>query len=205
MGEMRSGVTLVLGGARSGKSKWAETLALRAEGTVCYIATSEVHDDEMRERIEIHRERRPETWRTVEEPLHTAETIMEFSGGSRVAGDPGSPAPEVILIDCFTLYVSNWLLRLETELTGGALIDAVLDKVDRLIQAVVSVPAHVIIVSNEVGSGIVPAYPLGRTFRDVAGLANQKMAVVADKVYLTVAGIPFDIKALRADHAFGVD
>ncbi len=185
-----SGLTLVLGGARSGKSAWAEALARRAEtdGSVLYIATAEVRDEEMNERVRRHQARRPESWQTSEAPLHAAAVI-----------EHASPGVGVILVDCLTLFVSNWLLNLQSELQGDALNDAVLARVDELVGAMVRTQAHVIVVSNEVGGGVVPPYPLGRAFRDIAGLANQRVASECTKVYWTVAGIPVDVKALRAD------
>lgn len=186
-----AGLTLVLGGARSGKSAWAEELASRynaPQGEVLYIATAEVRDDEMAARVDRHQKRRPASWQTVEAPLDPAAVLADLS-----------PKVRVVLFDCLTLYVSNWLLKLEAELQGEALQQAVLAKVDELVLAMVRCRSQVIVVSNEVGGGVVPAYALGRSFRDIAGLANQRVAAQSDRVYWTVAGIPIDVKAMRAD------
>ena len=186
-------LTLVLGGARSGKSRWAEELAERAArergegGSVVYMATAEVGDEEMAARVRRHQARRPAHWRTVEAPRETARVLAGLPAGAGA-----------VLVDCLTLFISNWLLAYEREHSGDALIDAVLARVAELVAAARQVPCDVIIVSNEVGGGVVPAYPLGRLFRDAAGLANQMVARAADRVYWVVAGIPIDARALDA-------
>lgn len=198
-------LAVVLGGARSGKSAWAEELARRAaergrrDGEalpVTYVATATVDDEEMARRVEAHRRRRPAPWRTVEAPFGLAETIRDVG---RARG--------VILVDCLTVYVSNVLLQAGGTGAGESVLPEhrertvhqhVLGEVEAFVEACRSVPAHVIVVTNEVGEGVVPAYPLGRLFRDVAGRANQMIARAADDVYVLFAGIPVEVKRLSA-------
>jgi len=164
-------VTLIIGGVRSGKSGYAQRLAEQSE-SVTFIATAEVRDDaEMRVKIDRHRADRPGHWTTVEEPLDLAGAL------GRV------PAGETVLIDCLTLYASNLLEA------GGA--EAA---VDRFCAALQAAAGEVMIVSNEVGSGVVPAYELGRRFRDLVGEINQQVAGVADNVLYMVAGLPMCLK-----------
>jgi adenosylcobinamide kinase/adenosylcobinamide-phosphate guanylyltransferase len=165
---------LVLGGARSGKSSWAEELAGRGR-PVTYVATSPVTDAEMAERIARHRADRPPLWTTIEE---------EFAPMSRLTG-----AEEVVLLDCVSLLVTNHLLRSEV----GA-EESVRLALSRLLQH----PGRLILVSNEVGMGVVPPYPLGRLFRDVLGRTNQFLAAACDRVYVCWAGIPVEVKGLDA-------
>lgn len=171
-------VVLILGGARSGKSGFAEQLAAGMGGRVLYLATAEALDEEMGERVRAHRRRRPAHWETVEEPLAVAGAIAE-------RGREG----DVILLECLTLLVSN-LLRGDT----GACEERVLASVNGLVSAAREVGASLIVVSNEVGMGVVPEHPLGRVYRDALGRANQAVAARADSVHLMVAGIPLLIK-----------
>lgn len=172
----RNSVTLVLGGVRSGKSRFALQIALRAVN-VTFIATARSSDDEMRRKIERHRAERPPHWRTLEEPLHL---------GQAIAGSEGSS--DLIVIDCLTLFASNLMEAHGDDLhTIGAAIDALccaLQKTNR----------RIVLVSNEVGSGVVPAYAAGRQFRDVLGEMNQRVAAIADNVVLMIAGLPLPIK-----------
>lgn len=171
---------LVLGGARSGKSAFAESLAGHGEQTL-FVATAEPLDEDMRRRILKHRERRPAAWDTLEEPLDPAAVIP-----SALAGH------DTLLLDCVTVWVSNLMLALgdkahvETEILARA--GALLDLYDRT-------PASWIVVSNEVGSGVVPATGLGRDYRDVLGKVNQLLASRADQVYLMVAGLAMELKS----------
>ena len=169
-------VTLVLGGVRSGKSRYAQAMAERSE-RVTFIATAELRDDEeMLQKIARHRSERPDYWTTIEEPLQLAKSI-----GTAAAGC------DAILVDCLTLYASNLMEQFE----HASLIS---EQLDQLCAALQSVPCPVILVSNEVGSGVVPAYALGRKFRDLVGEINQRVAVVADTVLLMVAGLPLALK-----------
>jgi adenosylcobinamide kinase/adenosylcobinamide-phosphate guanylyltransferase len=172
----RNSVTLVLGGVRSGKSRFALELASKAP-SVTFVATARVCDDEMRVKIDRHRAQRPAHWKTREEPLKLAELIAEI--GAR---------DDLVLVDCLTLFAANL-----TEAHGQdrpALLAATQD----LISALRYAKCRVVLVSNEVGSGIVPAYAAGRQFRDVLGELNQEVAAIADEVILMIAGLPLPIK-----------
>lgn len=166
---------LVLGGARSGKSSWALRYAEEKYRPCIFIATAEVMDKEMAERVRLHKESRGPAWKSIEEPLHIDRALKTDCAHV-----------DVVLIDCMTVWLSNVLLKRGRE-EVSAYQDRLLEVLSRRRQAV-------ILVSNEVGSGIVPEHPLGREFRDLAGTLNQKLAAIADRVVLTVAGIPVNIK-----------
>lgn len=171
-------VTLVLGGARSGKSRHAEALVMHAAHAATYIATAEPGDAEMAARIAAHRAQRERTehrgfWHTVEAPLDLATAIREHAS-------PARP----ILVDCLTLWLSNLVL-------GKIDIDAETGHLER---ALAAAAAPVVLVANEVGSGIVPDNALGRRFRDAQGILNQRIAALADRVVLVVAGLPMALK-----------
>jgi adenosylcobinamide kinase/adenosylcobinamide-phosphate guanylyltransferase len=184
-------IALVLGGARSGKSAVAERLVAAAGLPVTYIATATAGDAEMQARIARHRARRPAEWTTVEAPYDVTAALR---------GD----SPRAYQIDSQNVYLSNWLLALEQQGLGAEEQEReCLAKVDALIAAMRRVQGWVVVVGNEVGQGVVPPYPLGRTFRDVAGWANQRVAVVAHEVYLCVAGIPVELKRLQSAPASG--
>jgi len=181
-----SHITLVIGGARSGKSRHAQDLAERRSGggDVLYIATAQAGDDEMRERIARHKEDRPDHWRTIEEPLEVSRVLNET-------------AAAVVLLDCLTFFVVNHMLKsgdaatCETETWDGPGAETA---VISLMEAAAAHKGDIIIVTNEVGFGLVPETPLGRAFRDTAGRANQTAAAQADQVILMVAGIPLQVK-----------
>ena len=183
-------LTLVLGGARSGKSWYAEALAPELGQPVLYVATAEALDDEMRARVAAHQQRRPPDWLTLEAPLRVGAALRDLTDAAR---------SRVILLDCLTLLVSNVLLESEPGQpepdVEGAWI-AVEAELDALVSAHRALGAHLIVVSNEVGLGVVPPYRLGRTYRDCLGRANQVLARKADRVILMVAGLPVDLKAL---------
>ncbi len=160
----------MLGGARSGKSRYAEALLTRLSPPWVYIATAQAFDDEMQARITEHRARRAEGWRTVEAPLALPDALRD-------AGN----AP--VLVDCLTLWVSNLLLAGANLLAAEAALDAALDRA-----------APTVLVSNEVGLGIVPDNALARRFRDHAGWLHQRLAARADRVVFTVAGLPLFVK-----------
>lgn len=173
---------LVTGGARSGKSGFAEKLAASYQREVVYVATAQAFDQEMRERIKLHQASRPGIWETVEEPLEVQTRIVDYIGEERT-----------ILLDCITIWISNLLLR---NWEGQADLSAeIMSRIDRLISVVQQGRATLICVSNEVGSGIVPENKLGRIYRDLAGKVNQKVAQAANEVYLVTAGYPLEIKA----------
>ncbi|MDV5824280.1 bifunctional adenosylcobinamide kinase/adenosylcobinamide-phosphate guanylyltransferase [Sphingobium naphthae] len=164
---------LVLGGARSGKSRYAQGKAEALPGELIYLATAQAFDDEMRERIALHRADRGPRWSTVEAPLELAEAITAYS------------MPEtVVLVDCLTLWASNLMLadRNMAAATEG------------LVRSLSAARGPVILVANEVGLGIVPDNALARRFRDVAGRINQEMAGVVEEVVVMVAGLPLTLK-----------
>ena len=166
------GITLVLGGARSGKSTFAESLA-RCHGQQVYIATAERVDDEMAHRIEVHRRQRGADWRTVEAPIDLAEAIRQES------------TPNIcLLVDCLTVWLGNLMYY-------GREIDTAQDA---LLDALTEVSGPAILVANEVGLGIVPDNAAARTFRDYAGRLNQAVARLAERVYFVAAGLPVLIK-----------
>lgn len=167
---MSGNVTLVLGGARSGKSAHAESLIESLGGGV-YIATAEAWDDEMRDRIRLHQARRGSHWQTREVPLDLAAAVGEHVG---------TP----ILIDCLTIWLSN-LMHYERDADAA---------IDELLKAFAGVTAPVVVVSNELGLGIVPENALARSFRDVHGRMNQTVAAAASRVVFVAAGLPLTLK-----------
>jgi adenosylcobinamide kinase/adenosylcobinamide-phosphate guanylyltransferase len=181
-GSSAKSLTLILGGARGGKSAFAQALAARRSERVTFLATAEAGDEEMRARIEQHRVSRPGHWLTIESPSCVAEAASKAARQS-----------EVILLDCLALLVSNLLLA------EGEDYAAAEARVDReladLLAAYQAGAASLIVVSNEVGMGVVPASPLGRVYRDLLGRANAQLARAADEVYVMVAGLAMEIKA----------
>jgi adenosylcobinamide kinase/adenosylcobinamide-phosphate guanylyltransferase len=169
-------VTLVLGGARSGKSRYAQQLAEQSRRVV-FVATGRASDEEMRAKIERHREDRPKEWLTVEEPLELPKVFAQYELEC-----------DVIVVDCLTIFAASVL---ETEGENSSAIEA---RIEALCGALRTVQCTVVLVSNEVGSGVVPEYPLGRRYRDLLGEINQRVARVADDVVLMVAGLPLALK-----------
>lgn len=165
---------MVLGGAKSGKSAYAESVLNRFAPPYLYVATAQVLDDEMKEKVRAHRQRRRDLYETVECPLFLPETLSEIC-------KMGRP----VLIDCITLWLSN-LLCFSTIDPGFA--------VDELCQSISSASSPLVIVSNEVGAGIVPENALARKFRDLAGNTNQRLARTCGSVVLVVAGLPLMLK-----------
>jgi adenosylcobinamide kinase/adenosylcobinamide-phosphate guanylyltransferase len=185
MGEL----ILILGGARSGKSTFAQKLALEIGGeSVLYLATAEAGDDEMRRRIEQHQQDRPLGWRTVEAQQQVGQAILGSDAGERA-----------ILVDCITLLVSNRLIAFE-DAFAPQVKATVMGEVEDLVACAAQVRGTVITVSNEVGMGLVPPYPLGRAYRDLLGRANQALAAAADRVYFLVAGLPMTLKGAPPRH-----
>jgi adenosylcobinamide kinase/adenosylcobinamide-phosphate guanylyltransferase len=172
----RNRVTLVLGGVRSGKSRFALEIASCAPN-VTFIATARSSDEEMRRKIERHQSERPPHWRTREEPLQLAEAISSEQDAS-----------DTTIVDCLTLFAANLM---EAYGEDRAAIDAA---IDLFCSALRKTDRRIVLVSNEVGSGIVPAYAAGRQFRDLLGEMNQRVAAVADNVVLMVAGLHLPIK-----------
>jgi adenosylcobinamide kinase / adenosylcobinamide-phosphate guanylyltransferase len=182
---MSSRLTLVLGGVRSGKSAFAEDLA-RACGTpVLYVATAQVSDAEMEERVRRHRQRRPAEWTTLEEPHNLAGALGRALNGAN--------APPSVLVDSLDVWVSNLLLRHEDR-DAAELESLVLGQVEQAVEVAQGSAAGVILVSSEVGLSLVPPNALGRRFQDLLGLVNQRVAAAATHVYLVVAGIPVPVK-----------
>ena len=165
----------VLGGARSGKSAFALAQASSLPGRKAYIATAQAFDDEMKVRIERHRQERPDDWNTFEEPLDLPVLLVKIKDSH-----------DVILIDCLTLWLSNLMLA-DRDISAAT---------ESFISVMATVGGSLFAVSNEVGFGIVPGNEMARKFRDLAGTLNQRVAATADQVYLVAAGIPIKIKEI---------
>jgi len=174
-------IILVTGGARSGKSSFAEQYAMTYGKKISYIATAQIYDAEMKYRVNLHRERRPASWVT----YHAEKAIEQAAQQS-----------DLILFDCLTLYLSNLLCAKDCPQKMDDQFTYVKEYIENLIHYSKKSAAQVIFVTNEVGMGIVPENALARAYRDLAGLSNQMMATVADCVYLVVSGIPVDVKKL---------
>ncbi|MGB8817319.1 MAG: bifunctional adenosylcobinamide kinase/adenosylcobinamide-phosphate guanylyltransferase [Rhizobiaceae bacterium] len=166
-------IILVLGGARSGKSAFAEGLTDQTGLKKAYLATGQVFDDEMRKRIGIHQGRRGPEWALHEEPLELPDCLQRIG-----------LADTAVLVDCLTLWVTN-LMMAERSMP---------EETERLIDALHSLPGTIVLVSNEVGLGIVPENAMARAFRDHAGLLHQAVAAIADEVYFVAAGLPLKMK-----------
>jgi adenosylcobinamide kinase / adenosylcobinamide-phosphate guanylyltransferase len=165
--------TLVLGGARSGKSRFGEELLDRHRGRRLYLATAEILDAEMQARVEAHRQRRDPDWRLIEEPLEIGKALVA-----------GTETGAAMLVDCLTLWLAN-LMAANRDPEAEA---------EGLVKALGQCGGPVIFISNEVGLGIVPDNPLARAFRDEAGRLNQRMAGIADRVFFLAAGLPLTLK-----------
>lgn len=182
-------LTLILGGARSGKSAHAQKLAAERGETVLYVATAQAGDEEMAARIAAHQAERQAHWQTLEAPKQVGIAIRSYH-----ASLVTPHAPTIILIDCITLLASNILLSLPEPITAQVAEAALKAEVDDLLAVYAESTAEWIIVSNEVGLGLVPPYPLGRVYRDALGRANQRLAAKADEVLFMVAGLPMKVK-----------
>lgn len=167
----------VTGGARSGKSGYAQQLSEQQSGELLYVAPAQVLDSEMAERVELHRQARGERWSLLEEPLWLADRLPEAAKGR-----------SALMLDCVTIWLSNLFFHYDEE------HEPVLEEVDKLIAVAETLPAPFYLVSNELGSGIVPENKLARSFRDLAGTVNQKLAAVADEAWLVVSGLPVKLK-----------
>jgi adenosylcobinamide kinase/adenosylcobinamide-phosphate guanylyltransferase len=177
MQETRQGsVTLVLGGVRSGKSRYAQQLAEQSR-LVVFVATAKVTDDEMRAKIQRHREDRPKDWVTVEEPLELARMLTQHEVNC-----------DVIVVDCLTIFAANLMEAVGEDST------ALESRIEELCTALRTIQCNVVLVSNEVGSGVHPSHALGRRYRDLLGEINKKIARIADDVVLMVAGLPLALK-----------
>lgn len=173
-------IELILGGARSGKSGLAEQRAQDSRLAVTYIATAQALDAEMATRIAHHQARRPDDWALIEEPLHLARTLAQHAAFDRC-----------LLVDCLTLWLSNVLLAAESKPAGSTLMQETTALLDVLPQ----LPGRVILVSNEVGLGIIPLGEITRQFVDEAGRLNQRVAAIADRVTFVAAGLPLALKS----------
>jgi adenosylcobinamide kinase/adenosylcobinamide-phosphate guanylyltransferase len=184
-------IIFITGAARSGKSRFAESLARSHGGSVAYVPTAQITDGEMRRRVSIHRARRPAEWETVECP----GTLADALGNACASHD-------VVLVDCLTVYLSRLLPMIEGDTLPLDAEEAAETRMEGELLAIVdTVRAHeaaTIIVSNEVGAGVVPPYPAGRLYRDLVGRAGQYLVEAADFAYLVVAGVPLDLKSLVA-------
>jgi len=176
-----NGLTLLLGGARSGKSSFAEQLGRDSGQPVLFIATATAGDEEMAERIRKHQASRPVHWQTRELPLNLGQHLA-------------APLPQIVIVDCITLLVTNVLLSLPENAPAEAVMEKVQVEIDGLIAAQARIGGQWLVVSNEVGLGLVPPYPLGRLYRDALGWANQQLARAAQRVIFMVAGIPMLVK-----------
>lgn len=182
---MNNQVHLVLGGARSGKSRFAEQVAIESGKEVVYIATATVYDDEMQQRINRHIDDRPEHWVTVEQPLLLAEALKQHAHKD-----------VCVLVDCLTLWLTNVLMTEQDQSTAiDSDIKSLADYKEELLGTLADLPGQVILVSNEVGQGIVPMGALSRRFVDEAGWLHQDIARIAEKVTLVVAGLPMVLKS----------
>ncbi|WP_410769962.1 bifunctional adenosylcobinamide kinase/adenosylcobinamide-phosphate guanylyltransferase [Fontibacillus sp. BL9] len=232
-------IVTVTGGARSGKSSFAEKWCMKHADSGLYIATAQAFDEEMTQRIKLHRTQRDDSgfrWFTVEEPLHVAGVLSEVQrgegpvtenaaeaeartgavGGFQAGFHTGTKSkpgtnlgtelvtkpdlqpgqrPPVVLIDCLTLWLSNVMLAADVAGDGTVSEREVQLEVDTLVAAVEAYPGTLVMVTNEVGSGIVPEYPLGRKYRDWAGILNRRMAAISDQVFLVTAGIAIELKS----------
>jgi adenosylcobinamide kinase/adenosylcobinamide-phosphate guanylyltransferase len=183
-------LTLILGGARSGKSTFAERLASDRGQAVTYIATAQALDDEMLDRIAVHKASRPTPWRTMEIPTDIAGAIKRQPIQT-----------DIVLLDCLTLLVSNLVLQatlqadIPDEERATLLVES---ELEGLKTAILTGSEDWIVVSNEVGMGLVPPYPLGRVYRDLLGWANQQVAFFADEIYFLLAGIPMRLTPWKA-------
>lgn len=178
--------TLILGGARSGKSRHAEALASASGKQVIYVATAQAHDSEMSARIAMHRQQRNQQWDTVEETIALGDVIKRYS-----------KSETLLLVDCLTLWLSNLLFSEATDYPEvGAINPPAAFKIQReqFLSALSEVKGDIILVSNEVGTGIVPTGAISRWFVDEAGRLNQDVAALCDKAVLVVAGLPLTLK-----------
>ncbi len=174
-------IIFVTGGARSGKSSFAEKLALAFGEPLGYLATAQTVDEEMNERVRLHRERRGSEWHLIEEPIHLAQALKRGDGKY-----------QAILVDCVTLWLSNLLFTYKDD--GRDCEELIHEDVHGLKSTLHSMVTPVIMVSNEVGQGIVPDNRLARLFRDIAGITNQLLAAAADEVHVVISGIPLKLK-----------
>lgn len=178
-----SRITLILGGARSGKSSYALKLAEESRKSVTFIATAQAFDDEMSARIQKHKAERPVSWETFELPLHIAPSVSQIKS-------------DLVILDCITLWVTNLLMQFVNDdlVDEAPFMQASQAETEKLLAAIRNTEQDWLIVSNEVGLSLVPPYQMGRVYRDALGWVNQRLAQEADKVIFMVAGIPMSVK-----------
>ena len=176
-------VTLVTGGARSGKSRYAQDMAIEARVPVLFVATAEAGDEDMRKRIEAHKKSRPADWTTLEATSHI---------GSQIADNIGKA--KLVIVDCITLLINNIFMQYDETTDTNTAEKGVMTEIEELIDCMDRTEADFIIVTNETGLGIVPADRVSRLYRDILGRANQRLAQHADEVYMLIAGIPLAVK-----------
>lgn len=196
---MKGELIFILGGARSGKSSFAQGLGSSLGDRVLYVAPLLPLDDEMRRRIEQHRRARPSQWRTLEVSSGVAQAMRDHIGSA-----------DVVILDCLSLLIAGLMSPshdpAELERADYDALDREMGaELERLLTLVEELPLHLIIVSNEVGSGLVPTYRSGRVYRDLLGKANQLIAQRADRVYFMIAGLPMEIKPSRSKRRGGGD
>ena len=179
---------LIIGGARSGKSRFAQELALKLGEPVLFVATAVAGDEEMRQRIEEHRKQRPATWSTLEVTTHISSQIKQKIGSA-----------QVVIVDCITLLINNIFNSHPTgeQIDAAPIEKKVTNEIGELVECINRIDASFIIVTNEVGLGLVPTNRVGRLYRDLLGKANQTLAQHADEIYLMVAGLPVQIKPAK--------
>ena len=181
---------LIIGGARGGKSRFAQELAQKSGEPVLFVATAEAGDEEMQHRIEEHQRSRPAAWSTLEVTTHIGNQIAQNIGGAKV-----------VIVDCITLLVNNIFsqhnYQTDEQIDASLVEKEVTIEVSELVECINRVDASFILVTNEVGTGLVPVSRLGRLYRDLLGKANQILAEHADEIYLMVAGLPIRIKPAR--------
>jgi adenosylcobinamide kinase/adenosylcobinamide-phosphate guanylyltransferase len=176
-------ITLITGGARSGKSRYAQDMAAKAGVPVLFVATAEAGDEDMRKRIEAHKKSRPADWATLEVTSHIGNQIAENIGQAKI-----------IIVDCITLLVNNIFMGYDDTIDTDTAEKWVMTEIEELIDCMDRKKADFIIVTNETGLGIVPADRISRLYRDILGRANQRLAQRADDVYMLIAGMPLSIK-----------
>lgn len=181
---MPAKTVFVIGGTRSGKSAFAETYVKRYGKKIAYIATAQIYDQEMKERIALHQQRRPEIWTTYEAPFQADQAIKKAV----------CTGHDTILFDCISVYISNLLLSQMEFMEEAGRRMYIMTNIERLLSAAANAQRSVVFVSNEVGMGIVPENALAREYRDLAGQANQQIAAAAAETYAVFCGIAIDLK-----------
>lgn len=179
-------IVLVTGGARSGKSVFAENYISKVGKKIAYIATAQILDEEMEHRIQLHRSRRPANWQTYEACYHAEDVLRNVTA-------------DAVLFDCLTLYTSNLLLSDSAPESVEQRYQYIMEGIDNLLAAARECSAVVVFVTNEVGMGIVPDNKLAREYRDIVGVVNQKVAQAADEVFLVVSGLAVEIKHMAVN------